>query len=299
MYSAPQTRSKGFLGVLRQPPRKRLDAYFYFNNPLTRDAARQTAAAAGAWIALGLLAGFSASCGPRSHREAHPDVRVSAAASLEPVLQTLAPTIQQELGLRLRLNAAGSGTLARQLKAGAAADAVLLAHPDWLAPLAEAGRVRADRVTELAGNALVVVGRGPPIRLEELAAARFKKIALADPDAVPAGRYARQALRAAGVWDAVAPRVVPTADVRAALRYAQTHEVDAAVVYASDAAGLAPGQDPRALGVLCEVDPRLHDRIVVATAAVDGSEGGRRLIAWLRDSEPARRAFEAAGFGVP
>lgn len=222
-------------------------------------------------------------------------LRVSAAASLGPVLETLSPQIEAELGVTLQLNLAGSGTLARQLLDGAPADVVILAHPDWIAPLIETGRIETSDVVELADNTLVVVGRGPAIQLDQLRESRFARIAMGDPDSVPAGRYAEQALRAAGVWDAIRPRLVTTADVRAALRYAQAGEVDAALVYRSDAAGLAMEHQASALSVLCEVDPATHDPIVITAAVLKHSNQGQRLLEWLR-GEASREAFTAAGF---
>lgn len=218
-------------------------------------------------------------------------MRLSAAASLGPVLETLRPALERELGIELELNLAGSGTLARQLLDGAPADAVVLAHPAWMDALAEAGVVDVRGRVDLVGNALVVVGRGEPIAgPAELADPRFTRIALGDPASVPAGRYAEQALRSAGVWSAVKPRLITAGHVRAALSYAAAGEVDAAVVYATDAdAGVA---------VLCEIDPALHGPIVYPAAAVGGSEAGRRVVTWL-SGEEARRAFAAAGFVLP
>ncbi|MEL7088276.1 MAG: molybdate ABC transporter substrate-binding protein, partial [Planctomycetota bacterium] len=184
-----------------------------------------------------------------------PRVRVAAAASLGPVLETLGPQIERELGVGLELNLAGSGTLTRQVIEGAPADVVLLAHPDWMDTLVAAGRVAAADRVDLWGNTLVVVGRGGPIGLTDLAdladARRFRRVAWGDPDSVPAGRYAEQALRAAGVWENLQRRRVTTGDVRAALAYAQAGEVDAAIVYATDVASMEKG----ALKILHAVDP--------------------------------------------
>lgn len=223
-----------------------------------------------------------------------PRVRVSAAASLGPVLQALKPQIEADLGVRLELNLAGSGTLTRQITDGAPADAVLLAHPAWMEELVASGRVMADGRVDLLSNTLVVVGRGEPIGVQDLNdAKRFRRIAIGDPASVPAGRYAEQALRAAGVWDALRGRLVTTADVRAALAYAQAGEVDAAIVYATDVSN----QVDSPLTVLCVIDPATHDPAVVTAAAVDGAEAGQRVIAWLQ-RDTASAAFAAAGFGV-
>lgn len=217
---------------------------------------------------------------------------VSAAASLGPVLESLRLSIEGELGVELQLNLAGSGTLTRQVLEGAPADLVILAHPQWMDPLIEAQRVLPSDIEDVAGNRLVIVGRGEPIELAQLRDPRFARIAIGDPASVPAGRYAEQAIRHAGVWDEVEPRLIPTADVRAALRYALSGDVGAAVVYRSDLTGI---QDGDGFGVLCLVDPAGHDPIVVTAGVVDGSPGGTRLLEWLR-REPAQQRMAEAGF---
>lgn len=233
-------------------------------------------------------------CGGGSPEVDPPTVRLSAAASLGPALEKLEPAIESALGIYLQLHLAGSGTLARQVLDGAPADAVLMAHPDWMAALVDAGRVEADEPIELLGNRLVVVGRGEAIELHELHAPRFARIAIGDPASVPAGHYAEQALRTAGAWDDVKHRLVTTADVRAALRYAQDGQVDAAIVYASDLAGQVNAAD---LSVLCAVDPSMHEPIVIVAGVVDRSASGRRLVRWLQ-SDAAGRVFTEAGFNA-
>lgn len=237
-------------------------------------------------------------CGCDFREPQRPVVRLSAAASLGPSLEALKPRIEAEFGITLRLNLAGSGTLARQLIDGAPADAVILAHPEWMDAVTDTPRADVQSKVDLLSNTLVVVGRGGEIELGELRdAERFRRIALGDPASVPAGRYAEKALRDAGVWEEVQSRLVTTADVRAALRYTQIGEVDAAVVYASDVTGLADAQsqDRKSLAVLCRIDPARHEPIVIPAAAIDRSAEGRRLIDWLR-SEAARNVFVEHGF---
>lgn len=228
-------------------------------------------------------------CGDRAGRPT--TLRVLVAASLEPAMQAVRPTIEAELGVRLELSAAGSGTLTRQLESGVAADAVVLAHPRWMDRLVEKGRVDAADRVDLLTNALVVVGpadRGS-IALSGLTDAGFARVAIGDPDSVPAGQYAKAALQASGLWEALEDRLVYAPDVRAALGYADAGQVDAALVYASDAVGARSA-------VLCRVPAELHEPIVYPAAAVDGSPSGRALVALL-DGEAARTVFAQHGFG--
>jgi molybdate transport system substrate-binding protein len=121
-----------------------------------------------------------------------------------------------------------------------------------------------------------------------------KRLALADPELVPAGRYARSWLERAGVWDAVRSRVVPTLDVRAALGAVESGAVDAAVVYGTDAA-LA-----RASRVAHEVPGGDTPTISYSAAALAGRpslDAARRFVAWLGTDRPAV-VFRRAGFLV-
>lgn len=209
------------------------------------------------------------------------------------MLEQLRPQLEADLGVQLQLNLAGSGTLTRQIMDGAPADAVILAHPAWMDTLVEAARVAPTDHTDLVSNRLAVVGRDGAIALEDLAdATRFHRIAVGDPASVPAGRYAEQALRDAGVWDAVRPRLVTTADVRAALAYVVAGEVDAAIVYASDIVGLDASRDTLSFDA---VDPTTHDPILITVGVVDNSEAGRRLADWLQ-GDTAVCVFADAGF---
>jgi len=225
-------------------------------------------------------------------------VRVSAAASLGPVLEALVPQIEAALGVQVQLNLAGSGTLARQVLDGAPADVVVLAHPAWMKTLADAGLVDSAAVVTVARNTLVVVGQRVVGKkqgfatLEALANPRFSRTALGDPASVPAGRYAQQALQAVGVWSVLKDRLVTTADVRAAFNYAQLGQVDAAIVYASDVVVL------QNLVVLHTIDPALHKPITYPAAAVGGSAAGQRVVDWLQNSA-AREALIASGFEAP
>ncbi|MDX1530933.1 MAG: molybdate ABC transporter substrate-binding protein, partial [Rhodothermales bacterium] len=127
-----------------------------------------------------------------------------------------------------------SSSLARQIEQGAPADVFLSASPEWTGYLRERRRLRVPS-RPLFRNRLVVVGppEAPALRtLDDLR--RFERIALADTSHVPAGRYARAGLEQAGLWAELEGRVIPTADVRAAVAAVEGGAADVAVVYASD-----------------------------------------------------------------
>lgn len=157
---------------------------------------------------------------------------VFAAASTGDVVRDVVATSEPGAAVSV----AASSTLARQIRHGAPADVFVTADPAWADWLESEGVAVLDRA-DLAGGRLVWVESERTPRRTSLAeaVAASGRLALGDPAHVPAGAYARDALTEAGLWEAVADRVVPQADVRAALAAVESGAADAAVVYASDA----------------------------------------------------------------
>ena len=171
-------------------------------------------------------------------------LRVYAAASLVDLVGELADTFEAREGAAVELNLAGTNTLAQQILAAPGADVFLSADLHWIRVLEEAGRLTEGSRRALLGNRLVLVANhGSDLRLRrpaDLAGAPFAHLALADPEGVPAGRYARAALEAIEIdggtlWAAVAPRVAPALDVRAALALVESDPAILGVVYMTDA----------------------------------------------------------------
>jgi len=164
-------------------------------------------------------------------------VVVFAAASLHDVMDELTASFAvQHSGAEFIRNHAASGTLARQIAAGAPADIYLSANPRWLDFLMEKDRIAEGRVATLARNDLVFIGREALeiVQLEDLL--QLERIALGSPSSVPAGEYAVHALEAAGLYGILEQqsRLVMARDVRQALIYADRGEVDGAFVYRTD-----------------------------------------------------------------
>lgn len=219
-----------------------------------------------------------------------------AAASLTSVLTEILPRHRFP---QLRLSFAGSSALARQIDAGAPVDLYLSASPQWMDYLQERGRIDAATRFDLLANRLVVVtpaGSGLEVQPRpgfDLAGALSGRLAVGDPDHVPAGIYARQALRALGWWPALEHRLAPAPDVRAALLYVARGECEAGVVYATDAAV------SRGVRVAAELADSLHAPIRYPAAVVAGrdSPAVRHLVNRLRSREAAQ-VFRRHGFTV-
>lgn len=212
---------------------------------------------------------------------------VFAAASLRGALDQIAEMTDAEVSLAY----GGSGTMARQVAAGAPADAVILASPDWMNWLVASGAPLAGPPRPVLGNTLVVIGPAGSAALSgpEQIPGRLGtgRLAMGHHDAVPAGVYARQWLSASGLWEAVAPRLAETDNVRAALAYVARGATPLGIVYGSDA--LASD----AVDVVWEVAPERHDPILYMAAAL--SAGGQDFLDTLSGPEVAA-IFRAHGF---
>lgn len=223
------------------------------------------------------------------------EVVVFAAASLTDSLEEIGQAWRSATGHVVLFNLGASSDLGRQVRVGAPADVFFSADREQMDLVQRSGRVRAADRVELLSNTLVVVT--PAASSRPLAAPgdllALKRLALADPEAVPAGVYARKWLEALGLWDRLRDRVVPTLNVRAALGAVESENADAAIVYRTDAA-LA-----RRARIVLEVPRSQGPEVVyvVAPIATSTRPAGRDFVRFL--SSPAARAvFEKHGFIV-
>ncbi len=168
------------------------------------------------------------------------DLVVSAAASLTNAFGEIAKAYEaQRAGVHVVLNFAASDVLLKQIGQGAPADVFASADEATMDHAASGGRIDAATRRDFATNALVLVtpiGGAAPAALDVLKRDSYRHIAIGNPDSVPAGRYAKQALVEAGLWDALQPKLVDAQNVRQALDYVARGEAEAGFVYATDAA---------------------------------------------------------------
>jgi len=249
-------------------------------------------------IGLAGACGAPVGCGMQKDAPATPTgpLRVSAAVSLTDALTTVARQWEQAGNLRVELNFAASNVLARQVLEGAPVDVFISADETQMDRIVEAGAVaRADVVPLLTNQLVVVTPAGRSIAgamPSALAAEAVKRIAMGDPQGVPAGVYAKAWLERAGLWRQVEPKIVPSNSVRAALAAVDSANADAGIVYKTDAKGHA--------GVLVAYEVPLADAppIVYPAGVVARStnpDPARRFVAYLQ-SVPARTVFADAGF---
>ena len=223
------------------------------------------------------------------------EIFVFAAASLTDALKEVAPEYELESGDKLVFNFAGSNALARQIKEGAPADVFFSADEIQMDNLDKAGLIEPATRDDLLSNTLVIVvpEDGPSeLTLAALGEPALKRLALADPKSVPAGVYAREYLARLGLWKAVEPKIVPTENVRGALAAVESGNVEAVIVYKTDAA------ISKSVRIVHEAAPAEGPRIVYPVAVVKDSRNAGaswKFFEYLK-SEPALAVFRKFGF---
>jgi molybdate transport system substrate-binding protein len=223
---------------------------------------------------------------------------VSAAASLTDAFGQIGAAFSRaENGaVTVRFNFAASGVLKQQILAGAPADVFASASPEEMNELQAANRIQTATRINFARNRLILIvpagSRLPITDWKDLARPEVKRIALANPVSVPAGRYGRETLTNRGLWALLQPKLIFGENVRQTLTYAAGGNVDAGIVFATDAvieagrvrvaAKAVPGKDHR---------PIVYPAAVV-TGAPEG-EAARRFLRFLkgRQSQTILRRF--------
>lgn len=226
-------------------------------------------------------------------------IMVFAAASLTDALQEIGTAYGRERGKRVVFSFAASMTLARQIELSAGADLFIAADTESMDYLDQRNRIAKPSRQDLLGNRLVLIAPAsanttlaiaPQMKLAE--ALRGGRLAMANVESVPAGRYGRAALMALGAWTEVAGRLAQGEDVRTALAYVARGEAPLGIVYATDAR-----VEPR-VRVVATFPENTHPPIVYPAALTpEASPDAVQFLAYLRGPE-ARSVFERAGFTV-
>lgn len=167
---------------------------------------------------------------------------VLAAASMQEAMNAAADAWAAQRHARPVLSFAASSALARQIRSGAPADLFVSADEDWMDDVEKAGLLQRGTRADMAGNRLVLVAPArAPLRLRIARGMPIAKalgdsrLAMANPDSVPAGKYGKAALSALGVWPSVAGRLALGDNVRSALTLVERGEARLGIVYATDA----------------------------------------------------------------
>jgi len=229
-------------------------------------------------------------------------VLILSASSISTAVQEIADQISVRDGIEVRVSAASSGTLARQVSQGAPADLYISASPEWIERLTIEGKLDSDFIRPIARNRLVFVRPMPLSRvplldlskpLDVLDALSAGRLAIGDPNHVPAGAYAQSALQNLQLWAAVRDRLAPQANVRAVLAMVERKETSLGIVYATDAAL------SRRVSIAAIIPAEAQPPIVYAAALIQGrrSEAATSVFEAL-SSEAGLATLERNGFGV-
>jgi molybdate transport system substrate-binding protein len=225
-------------------------------------------------------------------------VNLFAAASLTESLKEIAVAYEKQTGDKVVFNFGASSFLARQIAEGAPADIFFSADEAKMDDLEKKGLILKETRRSRLSNSLVIVA-ATDSRLQigsakDLTQPQVRRLALADPKTVPAGMYAQEYLQKLGLWNALASKVVPTDNVRAALAAVESGNVEAGRVYKTDA-GIS-----KKVKIAYEVPLAEGPNISYPMAALKESrqpDAAKRFLKHL-DSDEAARVFKKFGFLV-
>ncbi|MGQ0622654.1 MAG: molybdate ABC transporter substrate-binding protein [Panacagrimonas sp.] len=228
--------------------------------------------------------------------QAEESARIYAAASLTNALTDIAEQWTQAGHPKPTLVFAASSALAKQVENGAPADIFASADRKWMDYLAERKKIDPASRAEFLGNELVLIApAGKEFAVEmksgfDLANAFKGKLCTGEPDVVPVGTYGKQAMTTLGWWNALAPRVVGTDDVRTALAFVERGECPLGIVYATDAA------ISKKVTVIGRFPAETHTPIVYPFALVTGARPDSSAFLAHLKTDPAIGVFKRYGF---
>jgi molybdate transport system substrate-binding protein len=225
------------------------------------------------------------------------NLTISAAASLQDAageLKTLYESKNQ--GVTITFNLAASGTLQKQIEEGAPADLFISAGKSQMDALSQKGLIIEESRKNLLGNELVLIA-GKESKLagfNDLTSESIKKISIGTPETVPAGQYAKETLTALKLWDQLQPKIVLAKDVRQVLTYVETGNVDAGLVYRTDAA------TSTAVKIVAAAPADSNKPIVYPMAVIKSTKYQKQTeeFAKFLQSDDAVKVFEKYGFKV-
>jgi molybdate transport system substrate-binding protein len=229
------------------------------------------------------------------------DVIVFAAASLKNALDDAIAAYEKGGGGKVVASYAASSALAKQIESGANADIFISADLDWMNDVEKHNLIDKNTRKNLLGNAIVLIAptaaKAPRIDVKPgfdlKALLQDGRLAMADPSAVPAGKYGKAALEKLGVWDSVKDRVASAENVRGALLFVDRGETPYGIVYATDAAA------DKGVAIVGTFPEDSHPPIIypIALTAASADAEAKKFLAFL-ESPAAKPAFEKQGFIV-
>lgn len=231
--------------------------------------------------------------------EEKPEVTVLAAASLTDALDEIIAEYEKDADCTITPSYAGSGDLVQQIEGGAPCDIFISASKGNMDQLEDGGYIDSESRTDLLINTLTLIAtteKKDVVSMDNLTSADITTIAVGEPETVPAGKYAAQAMDNLGITSQLSDKIVYAKDVRAVLNYVETGDADCGFVYRTDA--LLLSEDAGV--IIGDVDTDLHDAIVYPAALLaeaPQAEAAADFFEFLQ-SDFAKKVFEKYGFTV-
>ncbi|MCM3870659.1 MAG: molybdate ABC transporter substrate-binding protein [Pyrinomonadaceae bacterium] len=241
---------------------------------------------------------FGLSCGRSAGGKETPvTLTVSAAADLAPAFEEIGRLFERESGVKVTFNFGSTGQLAQQIEQGAPVDLFAAANVSFVDELERKNLIIPETKALYAQGRITLWTRSDsPLkleRLEDLAGSEVRHVAIANPEHAPYGQAAREALQSAGVWERVSSRLVFGENVRQTLQYAETGNVDAAIV--------ALSLSIKSNGRWVLISEKLHKQLNQALAVPRGTrhEAEARRFASFINSPQGRPIMRSYGFILP
>lgn len=254
------------------------------------------------WIIILLLVPILSACNTdekNAENKQKTSLTISAAASLNEALTEIEQIYEQERkNVEVVLNFGGSGGLHQQILQGAPVDLFFSASQDHFYTLLEKDKVDKDNWSNIVGNSLVLIqpvnGKVKMDSFEDLRNEDINRIAIGTPESVPAGRYAKETLTSLRLWDTLEEKIIPGKDVRQVLTYVETGNVDAGMVYKSDA------MQSDKVQVIAEAGEDLHGPILYPAGVIKSSKKHEEAVKFYQflGTEEAKQIFKKYGFHV-
>lgn len=237
-------------------------------------------------------------CGSDTNAE-KPEVTVLAAASLTDALDEIIAEFEKDSDCTITASYAGSGDLVQQIEGGAPCDIFISASKSNMDQIEDGGYIKSDTRQDLLTNTLTLIAsaeKADVVTMDNLTSDEIGKIAIGEPETVPAGKYASQVFDNMNITDDVKDKVVYAKDVRAVLSYVESGDADCGFVYRTDALLL----DEENGSIIGDADTSLHDPIVYPAAILTDAPQADHAAEFYEfiQNDFSKEVFEKYGFSV-
>lgn len=245
------------------------------------------------WMSAAILFLLLASCS-RPTSTVSPSLTISAAASLKDAIAEIQQLYTQQQPVTITNNFGASGSLQQQIEQGAPVDIFICAATTQMDALQQKELIITETRKNILSNQVVLIApKNPQIvsNFKDLTSARVQKIALGEPKSVPAGKYAQEVLTFYNIFNQIKPKIIYAKDVRQVLAYVETGNVDAGIVYLTD----AKVSDVKIVAI---APANSHSPVVYPVAVIKASKNinaAKKFVQFL-SSEPASHVFKKYGF---